>query len=125
MYFLLQCAAATNDYDALSTTITFTAGDTQQDINVTTIDDNIGEGLETFTVVLSNASSGVTLGTSLVATVEISADEINVGFNPASYTVNEGENVTIAVILTGDSTTIDLMTVNGTARGNTVNFLGM
>lgn len=114
---------APSDYNALSTTITFTAGERQKDFDITTIDDSIGEVSETFTVELSNPLSGVMLGTSNVATVQISADMITVGFNLTTYTVSEGEIVTLTVILTGDiptsDTTIDVMTMDGSASGIT------
>ena len=64
------------------------------------------------------------LGSSDVATIAILADVITIDFNPANYTVNEGENVTLRVLLTGDTPTsdinIDIRSNDGTAIGNVI-----
>ena len=64
------------------------------------------------------------LGSSDVATIAILADVITIDFNPANYTVDEGENVTLRVLLTGDTPTsdinIDIRSNDGTAIGNVI-----
>ncbi|MYH27712.1 MAG: hypothetical protein F4137_02425, partial [Acidobacteria bacterium] len=49
-------AAAESDYTYKSGTLTFSANDTEETISVSVLDDNVGENLESFTVVLSSAS---------------------------------------------------------------------
>ena len=57
------------DYTDASGTLTFAAGVTTQTIDVAIVDDMLVEGPESFTVSLSNPSSGATLGVSATATV--------------------------------------------------------
>ncbi len=52
-----------NDYQSASGTLTFNAGDTSKPINVTTNGDLLVEPDETFTVNLTNATGGATIGT--------------------------------------------------------------
>ena len=49
-------AIADSDYTTASGTLTFQANDTEETIRVSVLDDNVGENLESFTVVLSSAS---------------------------------------------------------------------
>ena len=118
--FLLH--AASGDYTSLNTTLTFTAGETRKDIRITTVDDSIAEGFRAFNVQLSNPSSGIMLGGSDIATILILSDVITIEFDPTNYTVNEGENVTLRVALTGDTPTsdidVDIRSNDGTALGN-------
>ena len=55
-------ATAGEDYTATSGTLTFAAGETTKTISVSITDDTLDDGGETFTLTLSNASSGVQLG---------------------------------------------------------------
>lgn len=111
-----------SDYMALSTTITFTAGVTSQTVEVPITDDSAAESSEEFTVSLSNPSpsSELMLGSSNEATVQIEADA-TIQFDQTSYTVSEGNNVTLTVEVTGDTpagdTTVMVMTMNGAALG--------
>ena len=118
--FLLH--AASGDYTSLNTTLTFTAGETRKDIRITTVDDSIAEGFRAFNVQLSNPSSGIMLDGSDIATILILSDVITIEFDPTNYTVNEGENVTLRVALTGDTPIsdidVDIRSNNGTALGN-------
>ena len=85
-------ATAGLDYTAVSGTLTFTPGVTQQTITVPITDDAFVEGNETFTVTLSNPSAAATLGTPASATVTIVDNDSGgntVQFDPTSYTVNE------------------------------------
>jgi hypothetical protein len=62
-YLTVQSGDATegSDYEFASGTLTIDAGQSTATISVTIINDKLLEGDETFTVVLSNASSGVTI----------------------------------------------------------------
>ena len=55
-------ATAGEDYTATSGTLTFAAGDTTKTISVPITDDTLDDDGETFTLTLSNASSGVEFG---------------------------------------------------------------
>ena len=55
-------ATAGTDYTAGNGTLTFSIGDSSKTVSVTVAGDNVDEPNETFTVTLSNASSGATIG---------------------------------------------------------------
>ena len=108
------------------TTLTFPSGITSQTVAISITDDTDGElTSEAFTIVLSDPLTDVAmimLSQDSAATVDISPDEIFVGFNATSYTVSEGDTaVTLTVVLTGDTptsdVTVDVMAVNGSATG--------
>ena len=112
-------AAANSDYTATSGTLTFNDGETTKNITIPVLDDNIYEGNETFTVKLSNPSTG-NINTP-TATVNITDNEAApvISFNPINYTIQEdGVSVTMAVYRTGNTTgpvSVNYNTVNGTA----------
>src|SRR5262249_22304527 len=60
-------ALAGSDYTAVSGTLTFAPGETTKTIIVQALDDTLFEPSETFTVTLSNPSSGVTISDGLAA----------------------------------------------------------
>jgi len=66
---------AGNDYTAAAGTLTFVAGDTSETFNVAILDDTMYEGNETFSVSLSAATGGATLGTPSSATVTITEND--------------------------------------------------
>ncbi len=67
-------ATAGTDYTAGNGTLTFNIGDSSKTVSVTVAGDNVDERNETFTVTLSNASSGATIGDG-VATGTITDDD--------------------------------------------------
>lgn len=56
-------ATSGSDFTAVSSTVSFTAGEISKNISVTTIDDALVEAEETMTVTLSNATGGAVIGT--------------------------------------------------------------
>ena len=112
--------AATDDYSSTVANITILNGTQTSNISIQIIDDTFGEGTETFTVELSNPSSGLTLTTPNTTTVVIPPD-VMIAFNPTGYTVNEGDTINLTVELTGDTpsdnVTVDFNIQNGTALG--------
>jgi hypothetical protein len=67
-------ATAPGDYTATSGTLTFGSGVTQQTFHIPIVDDTMREAAETFTIALSGATGGATLGTA-TATVTITDNE--------------------------------------------------
>ena len=63
-------ATAGDDYTAASGTLTFTAGESSQTIEVTVLDDAHDEGEETLTLTLSNPSSGRVTHAEATGTIE-------------------------------------------------------
>ena len=68
-------ATATNDYAATSGTLNFADGVLSQTFNVPVLNDTIYEGDEAFSVGLSNASGGASIGAPAAATVTIAEDD--------------------------------------------------
>ena len=98
-------ATAGTDYVASSSTLTFAPGITEQKIPVTVINDGVDEEEEneTFTITLTgpnNASLDANSGT-----VTITDDDdpaVTANFGQASYSVDEGSTVEVAVTLNAD-----------------------
>ena len=68
-------ATAGEDYSTTTGTLTFGPGVVSQQFNVPVTNDGTFEGDETFTVTISNPTSGALLGTTTSATVTITDDE--------------------------------------------------
>jgi hypothetical protein len=91
-------AVAPGDYTSATGTVTFAPGDTSETVTVSTIDDALVEGTETFDVNLSNATGnsaildGMGVGTILDNDVANQAPTANAG---ADQTVDEGASVTL------------------------------
>ncbi|MEY2518221.1 MAG: large repetitive protein, partial [bacterium] len=105
-------ATAGSDYNAASGTVTFAAGATSATISVTVLGDRTAESDETFFVMLTNPTGGLTLGTPATATVTIVSDD---GVTPrtvtiAAATVTEGNSGSKTVTLT--------LTLSSAAVGN-------
>ena len=119
-------ATAGSDYTAQTGTLNFADGETSQTITVAITDDAIDENDETFTVAISNATGGATLGTVTTSTATIVDNDVDpvlvpgtLSIAPASTSVNEGAGtVTFTVNRTGGSdgaVSVDFATANGTA----------
>ncbi len=114
--------ATKDDYGASSGFITFTPGIRTQQISIPITEDALVEPLESFTVVLSEATNipgATTTITNSPATVNIDDNESSVQFAATTATVNEFENsVTLTIQRTGNTaiaTRVDVATSNGTA----------
>ncbi|HEX8250183.1 MAG TPA: Calx-beta domain-containing protein, partial [Pyrinomonadaceae bacterium] len=120
-----SCAAGI-DYNNTGSTVTFAGGQSSQTVNVTICNDTAIEGSETFTVTLSGATGGATIGSPSSAVITITDDDVaqpgTLAFSSATYTVGESAGTaTITVNRTGGSdgsVTVDFATVaGGTATG--------
>jgi len=102
-------ATAGSDYAATSATLIFDDGDTSKTFSVSITDDSTYEGDESFTVSLSNATGGASLGTPGVATVTVVENDAppaagSLQFSGANYSVAENStSVLITVVRTGGS----------------------
>jgi len=74
-------ASARSDYSAAHGTLRFAAGETSKSIVVFITDDRFQEGVETFSVALSNPS-GATIGSPSSATINVTSDDAVNGSNP-------------------------------------------
>ena len=118
-------ATAGADYTAASGTVTFTANSTAaQTLTVSTLEDTLAEGDETFTVTLSgsNLPAGVSLGT-VSATATITDDDaLSVSVTADETEVQEGAAATFTVSVAGGGSTAPVAvtyTVGGTATSGT------
>lgn len=84
-------AIAGSDYSAISTTLSFAAGETSQSVTIPILDDDIVEGSETFTLLLSNPSSGVDIGIPGTAAISILDNESQLLLSIAGANVTEGD----------------------------------
>lgn len=123
-------AAADQDYAATGGTLTWADGDAaDKPIEVTIIDDLDIEGDQDFSVTLSNAAGGATVGAPAIATVTINDDDVAppqpgaLGLISSGYAVGEGGGtVTLFVGRIGGSdgaVTVDYATSDGTAAAGT------
>ena len=120
-------ATASNDYQVVSGTLVFADGETSKTIDVTILDDGAYESDETFTVALSNAQGGATLGTQSSAEVTITDDDPVppagvLQFSGASYSAMEDSaSVVLTVTRTSGSfgeVSVDYASIDGTATAS-------
>ncbi len=112
-------ALAGSDYSSTNGTLTFLDGETVKTFSVAIADDTFVEGNETFTVTLTNPSTGARLGSPSTATVTITDNDAGLRFSSPNYSVSEGGvNATITVLRTTVTNTIvsvNYSVANGTA----------
>jgi len=119
-------------YTAVSGTLAFAAGQTNQAIVVPILSEGLVEGVKSFRVVLTNAVGGSVLGTRTSATVSIRDNDIGLQFQFATYSIAEDAGaVRIGVVreddgdlpVTVDFATADLSATNGVDYTGTTNTL--
>jgi hypothetical protein len=111
------------DYQPVSSTVTFAAGQSQASVRVYLVNDYQLESLETAHLTLSNPTGGATLGARSTATLAIKDDEINspgvLSFSKANYQTQENWGyVRVYVTRTGGyigAISVDYSTGGGTA----------
>ncbi|MEM9836698.1 MAG: Calx-beta domain-containing protein [Bacteroidota bacterium] len=117
-------AIAGSDYVAQNGTLNFAAGEMSKDITVAINGDNIAENDETFSVVISNPTNGVSLGTSSASSTILNDDIVQFSFEQSTYSIIELDDGTrvqeIGVVPTSASDgtltfTVDYATSDGTA----------
>jgi hypothetical protein len=114
-------AQAPGDYTAATGTLTFAPGMTTQPVSVSTVDDSLVEGTETFAVNLSNATNATIADATGVGTIldndvapsnitinDVSANEGNSGTTAFNFTVSLSAAQPAPV-------TVDFATADGTA----------
>ncbi len=112
-------AVAGEDYTELTRTLTFTSSEREFPVSVDILDDTIAEGEENFIVSLSG--DRVFSGSS-VATVTIIDDDVEIGFSPDEYIVDEDAgsitltvSVLVGTIEVGESVTLSVRTIDESA----------
>lgn len=113
-------AIAPSDYTAQTgQTLTFGDGVTSQTINIPIIDDSVQENNEEFTITLTNATGGATIGTATsIVTIVDDDNPGELAIQSTAEVVEGAGTVTLIVSRTGGSdgeVSVDFATVNGNA----------
>ncbi|MFM1768765.1 MAG: hypothetical protein RJA22_1294 [Verrucomicrobiota bacterium] len=112
-------ATAGSDYTNVSQQLTFGANEFSKTITVPIVSDQLLEGDETFTLLLTNATGGTTLIQPRSTVVTILEDDVSLAFSSATYAVRENEtNAVITVRRLGGTaglSTVTLVTQSGSA----------
>jgi len=107
-------------YTAVSGTLAFGAGETSKAIVVTILNEGFVEGVQTFTVSLSNLTGGAVLGARTNATVRITDNDTGLAFEFAYYWAREDEDSVLIGVVRGDDgdfpITVDVNTTDATAQ---------
>ncbi len=113
-------AIAGADYIGTNFSLVFLDGETAKTILIPITDDTLPEGEETFTVRLTNPSTGVVLGSPGVATVTIIDNDAGLKFSSPTYRISEsGVTATITVLrttVTNTTVSVNYSASDGTAR---------
>jgi len=112
-------AHAGTDYTGATGTLNFTAGQTTQTFTVSTTNDTIVNGTRNFSVNLSNATGGATIGTGQATgsiTDNDGAPVFSIG--PSTVSATEGQSLSFTITRSGAATgsySVNYATANGTA----------
>src|SRR5205823_830658 len=120
-------AQAGVDFVATNLNVVFDAGETNKTVLLPINDDELFEGDESLTLVLSQPSSNAALGLVFTATLVITDDECAIGFASLNFSTNEYAGfATVVVRRTGGTVnpvSVNYATVDGTASGTDPNNL--
>ena len=114
-------AGTGKDYTAATGKLTFAANETSKTVEVATLEDDLNEADETFTLKISApdpAVAGVSLGTSSATGTITDTDALSVSVTADQTSVNEGETATFTVTLPEDSTSTAEVVVNYEVGGS-------
>lgn len=101
-----RTASASVDYDDVSGTLSFAAGENMKSFSIPLRNDNIAEPVEIVDLTLSNPVGGAVLGRQPVATLSIISDDSVISFRELIYSVNEaaaGGRAVIEIIREGEA----------------------
>jgi poly(3-hydroxybutyrate) depolymerase len=114
-------------YTAVSGTLAFGAGETNQTIAVPILNEGFVEGTKTFQVILSNPTNAV-LGARPTATVLITDSDVGISFQFTTYSVAEDAGAVLIGVVRGDDgtlpVTVDWATTDLTAT-NGLDYAGI
>ena len=97
-----QGGASNSDYSNVPANVVFNSGDTEKEFTFSAMDDTDNDDGESVKLGFGNLPTGVSAGSTDESTVSITDDDVpsvTVSFEQASYTVAEGDSVTVKVIL--------------------------
>ncbi|MCY3959972.1 MAG: fibronectin type III domain-containing protein [Chloroflexi bacterium] len=101
-----QGAASNADYSGVPAEVTFTSGETEQTFTFSATSDSVDDDGESVKLGFGGSlPTGVSAGTPATAMVAITDDDdpvVTVSFGQASYSVAEGDDLTVTVTLSAD-----------------------
>ena len=101
-----QGGADADDYSGVPASLTFDSGDTDQSFTFTAASDDVDDDDESVKLTFGTTlPAGVSAGSTDEATVSITDDDapaVTVSFGSSTYTVDEGDDVTVKVTLSAD-----------------------
>ena len=113
-----ESGASNSDYSGVPSSVTFQSGDTEQSFTFTATQDTVDDDGERVRLGFGTLPAGVTAGTTDVATVNITDNNdpaVTVSFEHGSYSVAEGDSVTVKVRLSAvpeRTVTVPISTTN-------------
>jgi hypothetical protein len=114
-------ATAGSDYTATSGTLSFGPGEDVKFITVPVLNDNVGEGVESFFINLSNATGGYSVGGTLPFTAVFIHDSIKPTLTIGDATTTEGSDAVFTVTLSQSEPrlfAVNFSTADDTANGS-------
>ena len=114
-----QGGATTSDY-SVPTIVVFNSGDTEKTISFSATQDTVDDDGESVKLGFDTLPVGVTVGSTDETAVSITDDDVpsvTVSFEESSYTVAEGENVTVKVVLSPDPERTVTIPITATDEG--------
>ena len=100
-----QGGADPSDYSGVPQSVVFNSGDTEKSFDFEAIDDAANDDGESVRISFGSLPAQVSAGTYSGTTVSITDDDVpsvTVSFEQDSYTVGEGSNIMVAVVLSAD-----------------------
>ena len=100
-----QDGASDDDYSGVPASVTFNAGDTEQEFTLSATADDVDDGGESVKLGFDTLPTGVTEGSTNETVVSITEDQspaVTVSFGSATYSAAEGGTVTVTVTLSAD-----------------------
>jgi hypothetical protein len=114
-------ATAGSDYTATSGTLSFGPGEDVKFINVPVLNDNVGEGVESFFINLSNATGGYSIGGTYPFAAVFIHDSIKPTLTISDATTTEGADAVFTVTLSQSESrlfAVNFSTADDTATGS-------
>ena len=101
----VQGGATSRDYSGVPASVSFAAGETSKSFTFTAAGDDVDDDGESVLLGLGSLPAGVTKGSpdeSVISIVDDDDPAVTASFGAASYSVDEGDSVTITVVLSVD-----------------------
>ena len=117
---LNQGGAGSADYSGVPQNLVFNSGDTEKTFNFEAIQDTVDDDGESVRVSFGTLPDQVSTGTHSGTTISITDDDapsVTVTFEQDSYTVAEGNSVTVKVVLSSDPERTVTVPITSTGQG--------